>query len=203
MFEENLIQFIRDYGYLGVLLLICIENIFPPIPSEIVLLFAGFFSIQSGLNQWIIIAAATAGSLLGAMILYYTGLILNEERLKMFVSGRFGKILCLKAGDIDKANLWFQKYQYKAVLICRCIPIVRSLISIPAGCTKMKLLPFAIYTVVGSAIWNTVLVWLGYFAGDKWNGKLKYLGMYQKITMVVFLLCGVILIYEVRKRAKK
>ena len=137
--QELMIQLMGQFGYIGVFLLIAIENIFPPIPSEVVLLFGGFMTTYTELNIIGMIVAATLGSLAGAIVLYYIGRILNKERLKKIVSGKIGKVLRIKNEDIDKADHWFDTKGNKTVFFCRFIPIVRSLISIPAGMSQMPM----------------------------------------------------------------
>ena len=154
--QELVIQIIEQWGYIGVAMLIAIENIFPPIPSEVILAFGGFMTTKTTLNAIGVIIAATIGSTVGAIVLYLIGRILNKERLEKIVSGEIGKVLRLKAGDIEKADKWFDTKGQKTVFICRFIPIVRSLISIPAGMSEMNFLKFLLYTVLGSTISYTV-----------------------------------------------
>ena len=167
--EEFILSMMNQFGYIGVFLLIAIENIFPPIPSEVILLFGGFMTTYSELNIVLMIIFATLGSLIGAIVLYYIGKILNKERLKKIIDGKIGKILRLKNSDIDKADEWFDKKGNKTVFFCRFIPIVRSLISIPAGMSEMPLGKFFLYTTTGSLIWNTVLIIIGAIVGEKWE----------------------------------
>ena len=150
--QELVIQIIEQWGYIGVAMLIAIENIFPPIPSEVILAFGGFMTTKTTLNAIGVIIAATIGSTVGAIVLYLIGRILNKERLEKIVSGKIGKVLRLKAGDIEKADKWFDTKGQKTVFICRFIPIVRSLISIPAGMSEMNFLKFLLYTVLVSTI---------------------------------------------------
>ena len=131
--QEMVLSIMEQFGYFGVFFLIAVENIFPPIPSEVILLFGGFMTTFTKLSVVGVIIAATLGSLLGAIVLYFIGKILNKERLKRIVSGKIGKVLRLKESDIDKADHWFDTKGNKTVFFCRFIPIVRSLISIPAG----------------------------------------------------------------------
>ena len=140
--QEFIIEMMNNFGYFGIFFLIALENVFPPIPSEVILLFGGFMTTYTKLNIAIVIIAATLGSLLGAIVLYYIGKILNKERLKKIVSGKIGKILRLKEEDIEKADIWFDTKGQKTVFFCRFIPIVRSLISIPAGMSEMKMQKF-------------------------------------------------------------
>lgn len=190
--QEFMLSIINQFGYLGVFLLIAIENIFPPIPSEVVLLFSGFMTTYTELNVVIMIIAATLGSLIGAIVLYYVGKILNKERLKKIVSGKVGKILRLKNEDIEKADKWFDTKGNKTVFFCRFIPIVRSLISIPAGMSEMPMLKFLIYTIAGSTIWNTVLIVIGNKVGENWVNILNIFEQYSHITLIVLILIFII-----------
>ena len=135
--QDWIIQMMDQFGYWGIGGLIAIENIFPPIPSEVILTFGGFMTTYTSLNVWLVILAATLGSLVGAIILYGIGRIISPKRLEKILAGRLGKILRLKPEDIGKAEAWFQKRGKLTVFFCRFIPIVRSLISLPAGMAKI------------------------------------------------------------------
>ena len=202
--QSTLIQFILDYGYIAILLLIFVENIFPPIPSELVLVFGGFLTTQAGLSIPAVILFATIGATLGAAALYLVGRLLSRERIKKLFSGKFGKTVHLNPDDVLKAESWFKRYEYKAVLICRCIPIVRSLISIPAGMSKMKPFPFFALTVLGTAVWNTVLVFVGSLAGSAWEQSLEYIGWYSSAAIALVLLaCAYIFYLYIKKKFLK
>lgn len=182
----------NQWGYLGVFLLIAIENIFPPIPSEVILLFGGALTaaaLGGKLSIFWMIVAATLASLAGAILLYYIGKILKTERLKRIVSGRVGKVLRLKPADIDRADKWFDEKGNVTVFICRCVPLLRSLISIPAGMSEMPMGKFILYTVVGSAIWNTILVTIGHNLGNNWE---SILGFFDNFSHLVVAICVVI-----------
>ncbi|HAB61638.1 MAG TPA: alkaline phosphatase, partial [Lachnospiraceae bacterium] len=167
--QDLIIQLMDKFGYIGIMLLIAIENIFPPIPSEVVLTFGGFMTTYSKLTIIGVIIFSTVGAILGAIVLYYIGRILNKERLMRIVSGKIGKILFLKVDDIEKADRWFATKGDKVVFFGRCVPIIRSLISIPAGMSGMPLGRFLILTTIGSAIWNTILVIIGSVVGESWE----------------------------------
>ena len=201
--QELVIQIIEQWGYIGVAMLIAIENIFPPIPSEVILAFGGFMTTKTTLNAIGVIIAATIGSTVGAIVLYLIGRILNKERLEKIVSGKIGKVLRLKAGDIEKADKWFDTKGQKTVFICRFIPIVRSLISIPAGMSEMKFLKFLLYTVLGSTIWNTVLVVLGKQLGDSWEKVVEIFNNFSHIILVVLILLVILGIYWFYRNKKK
>ena len=192
--QEFIFSMIESFGYIGVFLLIAIENIFPPIPSEVILLFGGFMTTYTNLNMLLMILAATLGSIVGALVLYYVGRILNKERLKVIVSGKIGKVLRLKTDDIDKADKWFENKGNKAVFFCRFVPIVRSLISIPAGMNKMNLLKFLIYTIIGSAIWNTVLIFLGNKVGENWTSIADIIDKYSTLILVILIIAIILFV---------
>ena len=203
--EEFILSMMNQFGYIGVFLLIAIENIFPPIPSEVILLFGGFMTTYSELNIVLMIIFATLGSLIGAIVLYYIGKILNKERLKKIIDGKIGKILRLKNSDIDKADEWFDKIGNKTVFFCRFIPIVRSLISIPAGMSEMPLGKFFLYTTTGSLIWNTVLIIIGAIVGEKWESILNIFDTYSNIVLVLLVIIfvvGVYLFYHTKNKKK-
>ncbi len=203
--QETLIELINDLGYFAIAFLIFIENVFPPIPSEVILLFGGFMTLKSSMNIPLVIISATIGSVLGAAVLYLIGRLLNMERLKKLIAGKFGKITRLKIEHIEKANSWFTKYEAKAVLICRCVPIVRSLISIPAGMSQMKPLPFFLLTTIGSLVWNTVITVIGALAGEAWDKMIVYIDIYGKIVLggVVIVAIIAFAIYKFKKEKKK
>lgn len=200
-----IIEIMNQFGYLGIFLLIAIENIFPPIPSEVILLFGGFMSTYTNMHIVGIIIASTLGSLVGAYALYFIGKIFNKERLKKIVRGKIGKVLRLKEKDIDMADEWFDKKGNKTVFFCRFIPIVRSLISIPAGMSEMPLGKFTLYTVVGSLIWNTVLSIAGQTVGVNWESILAIFEQYSHIAAIVLVILGVgaIVWFYSKKRTKK
>lgn len=201
--QQFILHIIEHFGYFGIFFLILIENVFPPIPSEVILLFSGFFSSYTSLSVFYMILASTLGSFLGAIILYYIGKIFNKERLKKIVNGRLGKILFLKENDIDKADEWFDNKGNKSVFFCRFVPIVRSLISIPAGMSEMPMGKFIIYTICGSMIWNTVLICLGYRLGSNWEYVLTILDKYQMVVIVILVIIfGYVIIKFYRKKRK-
>lgn len=190
--QEVILNIINQFGYIGVFILIAIENIFPPIPSEVILTFGGFLTTYTTMNVWGVIAAATMGSVAGAIILYIIGRILNAQRLARLFDSRLGKLLHLKKEDVRKAERWFLKHGNKAVFFCRFVPIVRSLISIPAGVAKMQMFPFLSLTVIGTFIWNVVLVFLGRIAGNTWETIAGYVDVYAMVALVVFVLIAIV-----------
>ena len=201
--EESLIGIINVYGYIGIMFLILIENIFPPIPSEVVLLFGGYLIAQTDMKALLVILSATVGAILGAVILYYLGYILKREKLRKLFSGKFGRVMHLKPEYIDLSYKWFLKYEKKAVLICRCIPVARSLISIPAGISKMKFSSFMILSIIGTLVWNSILVGLGNIMGEAWEACLPYLKGYSEVVSIGGITLGIIYVMMYKKRKKK
>ena len=166
--DQLFFDFINQFGYFAVGALIFIENIFPPIPSEVILPLSGFFTTTTDMVLPLVIISATAGSVLGAYILYGIGYVLSRERLMRFFETRPMRLLGFKGSDIASAVDWFDRKGQFTVLICRCIPVVRSLISIPAGTARMNPVKFTLFTLAGSAVWNTILCSLGAAAGNAW-----------------------------------
>ena len=204
--QELIIQTIENWGYIGVFLLIAVENIFPPIPSEVILAFGGFATAKTNLTLIGVIIAATLGSTFGALVLYFIGRLLNKDRLEKIVSGKIGKVLRLKPEDIEKANKWFETKGQKTVFICRFIPIVRSLISVPAGMSKMGMPRFLIYTILGSTIWNTVLVSLGNALGAPWEKVAKVFDEFSNIILIILIILaigGIYYWFGVRNKKKE
>ena len=200
--NNYVINIMNKYGYLGILFLITIENIFPPIPSEVILTLGGFMTSNSKCQMTLlgVIIFSTLGSLIGAILLYLIGFILSKERIIKIINSRRGKILCLKISDIEKSENSFQKNGNLTVFYCRFIPIVRSLISIPAGMNKMNFTIFLIYTTIGSLIWNTVLVILGNIVGDNYLIAANIFSKYSKILLIIFIIIIIIKIFKKRKK---
>lgn len=206
--QTMIVDFIDQFGYLGVFLLITLENVFPPIPSEIVLTFSGFMTLHSSMTLTGVIIVATAGSVAGAIILYAVGRLLSVERLERLIDGKVGRLLHFKRSDLEKAERWFVKRGKSTLFFCRFIPIVRSLISIPAGTTKMPFIQFLFLTAAGTLIWNVVLVTLGQHAGKAWTQVAGYVDTFAHITLIVLIvliLAGVAYFVKTRfgKKTKK
>ena len=201
--QDLIIEIMNNFGYIGVFLLITIENVFPPIPSEVILLFGGFMTTYTSMSVIGVIIASTLGSVLGAIILYYIGKILNKERLKKIITSKPGKLLRLKPEDIDKADKWFDTKGNKTVFFCRFIPVIRSLISIPAGMSEMPMKKFLIYTTLGSLIWNAALTIAGSIVGENWTSILEIMDNYSHIAVIVLgiiFIAAIIIFYSKRKK---
>jgi len=178
---------IEALGYVGLAMMVALENVFPPIPSEVVLPLAGFLSGQG--RMWLpgAVLAATVGSVVGALVLYWIGHWFGDERLRTLVR-RHGRWLGVQERDLDRANRWFDRHDGAAVFICRLVPVVRSLVSIPAGIRRMPLTPFLLYTALGSGLWNTALIGLGWLMGDNWEEIERYVGFFQYVVLLAAVL---------------
>ena len=192
---------IEQLGYLGVALLVVLENIFPPIPSEIVLPFAGFVAQQGSESVVLMILAATVGSVIGALIMYRIAAVIGDERLHTFTR-RFGKWVQIREADLTRAEEWFDRHAMSAVLVGRCVPLIRSVVSIPAGFRRMKLIPYIAYTFLGSLVWNIALVGAGAVLGENWERVEPVVATFQWIVIVVILAGLARLVYVVVQRRR-
>ena len=200
--ENWITDIMSQYGYLGIFLLIMLENIFPPIPSEVILTFGGYMTTQSDMTAMGVILVSTAGSVAGAVILYGLGLQLDVKRLEKIVD-RYGRVLRLTRKDIHKADSWFDKYGIWTVLFCRLIPLIRSLISIPAGMSNMKFGLFLLFTTLGTLIWNTILVTVGAAVGDNWESIVGVMDVYSNIVYLLIVIAGLAVIWWYLQFRKK
>lgn len=173
----------EQFGYAGILFMMALENVFPPIPSEVILPFAGFMTTMTPLTIAGVVIISTTGSVLGAVILYGTGLLVDVNRLEKMVD-RWGSIIRIKKDDIHRAAAWFEKYGYWTVLFCRMMPLVRSLISIPAGMARMEFWLFLLFTMIGTAAWNVILITAGAALGESWTDILQFMSTYAAITYI-------------------
>ena len=172
---------IEQLGYVGVALLVVAENVFPPIPSEIVLPFAGFVAQRGSESVIIMILAATVGSVGGALIMYWIAAFIGDERLHAFTR-KFGKWVQIREVDLSRAEEWFDRHATSAVLLGRCVPLIRSVVSIPAGFRRMKLVPYIAYTFAGSLVWNILLIGAGALLGDNWERVGDVMSPIQKLV---------------------
>jgi membrane protein DedA with SNARE-associated domain len=169
-----IVEWISQSGYVGIFLLMALENIFPPVPSEMIMPLAGFIAARGNLNVVGVLIAGTAGSILGALPWYYAGKIYGHERLKNLAS-RHGRWLTVSPEDIDRALQTFKRHGKKAIFFGRLIPAIRTLISVPAGIANMPLLPFLVYSIAGSIIWIGLLTAAGFILQANYQAVAKYL----------------------------
>ncbi|WP_305789469.1 DedA family protein [Symbioplanes lichenis] len=188
---------IDSLGALGVGLLVALENIVPPIPSEIVLSLAGYLASEGKGNLILMWAAATAGSVVGALLLYWLGRGVGEDRLKRWLD----HIPLVDADDLEKADRWFERHEKAAVLFGRVAPVVRSVVSIPAGANHMRLGLFTLLTAIGSGVWNALFVGGGYVLGERWQNVEKYSHWFDYAIWALILYMVVSwIVKKVRKR---
>ncbi len=178
-----IIGVMNSLGYVGITLLMFLENLFPPLPSEkIIMPLAGFAAHQGDLRLPYVIVAGIIGSMCGALPWYYAGRYFGEEPIRAFID-RYGKWLTLSNKNVDKASRWFEKRSGKAVFICRLLPGVRTLIAIPAGISKMPIASFVLYATLGTSIWISVLTIAGYFLGRNYYLIEDYAGSAALIVL--------------------
>ncbi|WP_183662708.1 DedA family protein [Neomicrococcus aestuarii] len=181
----------------GAALAIALENLFPPLPSEVILPLAGFAAARGSFTLAEALIWTIVGSVVGAVALYWVGRLLGRERTRKI----FGWLPLVDISDVDKVEAWFVKHGPKAVFFGRMVPIFRSLISIPAGVTQMPFGQFVLLTTAGSAIWNSIFVLAGFYLGDNWHIVEEYANVFQKIVIVVVVLAIIgWVIYKLNKR---
>ncbi|MEV4090131.1 DedA family protein [Nonomuraea fuscirosea] len=178
-----LVGLMESLGAPGAGIAIALENLFPPLPSEVILPLSGFTASKGEMDLLDVLVCTTLGSVIGALPLYAVGALLGRERTLAIA----GKLPLVKISDIEKTEAWFQRHGRKTVFFGRMIPIFRSLISIPAGVERMPILTFTLLTTAGSAIWNTIFVMAGYWLGEQWELVESYVGIgtYVVIGLVV------------------
>lgn len=200
--NEWILTIMDTLGYIGVTIMMFLENVFPPIPSELIMPAAGFAAAQGEMSLVWVIVAGTLGSVLGALPLYYLGTIFDEERL-LKLAEKYGKWVLVKPSDVTKANKWFNKYGKAVIFFGRMVPAIRSLISIPAGMNKMPLLPFLLLTSLGSAIWTSLLAYAGYALGANYDKVEQYISPISKAVVAIVLIAGLIFIFSRLKNMKQ
>ena len=194
--EGWVLSIMEKLGYLGIAFLMFLDNIFPPIPSEIIMPSAGYTASKGDLSLIGVIIAGSIGSLLAAALLYWIGRKIPQHHIFTLVE-RYGKYLRISVADLEKSLAWFEKYGHRIVFFGRMIPAVRSLISIPAGMSKMPFGKFMIYSTFGTVIWTTFLAFLGYHFSE--NQALMSLIM-QRVSYIIL---AVVILYIIWKVAKK
>ncbi|WP_305783370.1 DedA family protein [Symbioplanes lichenis] len=190
---------VERLGGPGAGLAVALENLFPPIPSEVILPLAGFTASQGSLSLGSAIFWTTLGSVVGAVALYYVGVALGRDRIRAVAA----KLPLVKVSDIDRTEAWFVKHGVKAVFFGRFIPVFRSLISIPAGLERMRMSTFLLCTAAGSLIWNTVFILLGYGLGENWSRIEGWVGTYQYVVIAFCVIAAAwFVVSRVRRRRR-
>ncbi|MDG4793736.1 DedA family protein [Micromonospora sp. WMMD1082] len=188
---------IEASGAVGVALLVALESIIPPIPSEIVLAMAGYLAGEGRFNVALVTVAATAGSVLGALVLYWLGAVVGEDRLKRWLD----RLPLVDLDDLEKADRWFERYGRWAVFFGRMVPVVRSLVSVPAGANRMPLVEFVTLTTLGSGIWNGLFIGLGYALGSRWDRIDRYSSWFD--YAILTLLALMIASWAIKKHRRR
>lgn len=202
MWVQDIIQ---AMGYWGLGLVMFLENVFPPIPSEAVLPMAGWlaFENEGGFTLWGVTLVGAIGSVAGALVFYGLGYWFGEQRVRELIR-RFGKWLLLTEDDFDTALAWFERYGEAVIFFGRMVPIVRSLVSIPAGIASMNLGLFNLYTAIGTALWSFLLSWAGYVLGKNWGLVMEWMGKYEKVVLVLSVVAIVVFVFtRLRQRQRK
>jgi membrane protein DedA with SNARE-associated domain len=189
----------NSLGYTGIALLMFLENLFPPIPSELIMPLAGFTIAQGKMAFIPAVLAGVVGTVLGAFPWYYAGKILSEERLE-HLADKYGKWITVSSKDIRKANNWFSRHGVKAVFFGRLVPGVRTLISLPAGINDMSFIPFLLYSTLGTLLWVLFLTTAGYLLGDHYELVDEYMGPVSKIVLLSLIIWFIIWIVRKRNR---
>lgn len=200
---QNIIDWVisvmEAIGSPGVGLAVFLENVFPPIPSEVILPLAGFTASQGSINVVAAFIWATVGSLAGAYFLYYLGAAIGANRLRKIAAWMW----LVKVEDVDNALAWFDKYGKASILIGRVIPGIRSLISIPAGIDRMNPLTFGLYTLLGSSVWNALLIYCGWVLGENWHAVEGVIDQYSKVVYALVALALVAVFIWLLRRARQ
>jgi membrane protein DedA with SNARE-associated domain len=194
-------QLVDAIGYFGLAIIMFLENVFPPIPSEPFLLGAGFASGQGGLSMVGSIVAATAGALVGATLYYYIGVLLPEPRIRALLR-RYGRFALLDEHDLDRSMAWFRDHGQLVVFFGRCLPIIRTLISVPAGLTRMPLPRFLLYSALGTALWSTLLIVTGRILGENWESALAFFDRFE-LAFYAVAAVAVVAFLVVRLRSRR
>ncbi|MDU0994970.1 MAG: DedA family protein, partial [Staphylococcus lugdunensis] len=184
-----------QWGYTAIFILILLENVLPVVPSEIILTFAGLMSVKSGLSIAILFTISTIASFIGLLILFYLCRLISENSLYRFVD-KYGKWVKLKSKDLKRANDWFKKYGAWAVLLCRFIPVLRVLITIPAGINRMNVVKFVTLSLLGTTIWNFALILLGRVLSDSFDVLMNALHTYSYVMYIILIIAILYLAYR-------
>lgn len=193
-------EIINSFGYVGVALMMFVENVFPPIPSEVVMPFAGFLVTRGTFSFVGIVIAGTVGSIIGALPIYYLGVRLTKRRVRRLIR-RHGHWFLVDETDFERANRLFHEYGWVMILVGRLVPGVRSVISLPAGLDRMPLVPFLAFTALGTGLWSALLAYAGIALGDNWQRILAVLDQYQTVLLVIVVFC--IMIFAIRRAQQR
>ncbi len=189
------LDIIQSMGYLGIVFLMFLDGISFPIPSEVIMAFSGWLSYDGEFNLFLVILAGTLGSVIGALAAYGIGYTGGRVLVQ-----RFGRYVLMGDDSLDKAEAWFKHYGDWAIFLTRFVPLVRTLISFPAGIAKYDLKRFILYTTLGSLIWNAILAYLGYLLGPEWENIIDFFDRYSLVAVAAL---AIILVWWVLHRLKE
>jgi membrane protein DedA with SNARE-associated domain len=193
------VSIMEALGAPGAGLAVALENLFPPIPSELILPLAGFTASRGGMSLVGAIVWTTLGSVAGALALYAVGALLGRDRTRAIAA----RLPLVRISDVDRSEAWFARHGVKAVFFGRMIPLFRSFISIPAGIERMSLATFLAFTALGSLIWNVIFVLAGYQLGENWRIVQDYVGVYQKVVAAVVLLAVAVFVASRLRKSRR
>ncbi len=193
-----IITFIHSTSYFGIFVLMTLESALIPIPSEVTMPFSGFLASTGVLSVWPIIIVGTIANLVGSLIAYYIGYLLEETVLLKIIK-KYGKFILISEHEYQRADKWFKKYGDKIIFISRLLPGIRTIISLPAGMFEMDIKKFVIYTTAGCLIWSTILTYAGFYLGENWQ---SLEGIYRKFEIIIVVLVAVAVIYYLEKHLK-
>lgn len=181
------IGFIHSTGYIGIFILMTLESMLIPIPSEATMPFAGFLVAEGTLNFWLVVLTGTVANVVGSVIAYYIGYFLEETVLVALIK-KYGKFILVTHKDYEDAAKWFMKYGDKIIFVSRLLPAVRTVISLPAGMFEMDIKKFLVYTFAGSLLWSIVLTYIGLKLGDNWDTLGAYFHKFDLVIVILFVL---------------
>ena len=188
---EFVLVIIQQLGYIGVFLLMLLESTMAPVPSELVMPFAGFLAAQGVMDFWLVMIVATLGSITGSLISYWIGRVLEHETIL-----KFGKFFLINKHDLDIAHEWFNKYGGMIIFACRFVPAVRHVISIPAGFAEMDLKKFIVFTAAGAFLWNLILAYAGVILQENWTVLNEYFSIIDVFVIVAIIAVGALFIWK-------
>lgn len=200
--QDTITNIITSLGYWGIGLLMFAENLFPPIPSELIMPLAGFTVAQGEMDFTLAVLAGVVGTIIGALPWYYAGKLIGEQRIKN-LADKYGKWITVSSKDIDKVKRWFDRYGNNAVLFGRLVPGIRTLISLPAGINEMPVVPFLIYSTIGTTLWVIFLTGAGYLLGNNYELVEEYLAPVSKGVLVLIVVAFAVWIFRKKQQAKR
>lgn len=196
--DSLVVDAVRQLGAFGVAMLMLAENVFPPIPSEVIMPLAGFLASRGEMNFALVVLAGTAGSLAGATFWFYIGMRIDRERLREWIADH-GAFLAMTGEDLERAEEWFGRHGAASVFVGRLVPVVRTLISVPAGVARMSPLRFTLYTLLGTGIWTAALAAGGWLLGRQFRSIEQYLGIITWVVLGIMVLLYVVRVIRLKR----